>query len=134
MQIRRCGSDLQFGVDQSSVSGIDARRISDDAGIGDKAEVSKQILSVISQELFKELRARLFIPFQQYDDIISQFFGIDEIEDGEQVDEELSFVVSDSSAVDLILSDIERKGVIGPSFIKIGGLDIIMTIEHHRRQ
>lgn len=50
------------------------------------------------------------------------------------MNEELAFVVSDSSAVDLVLPDIQGKGIVLPSLVRISGLDIVMAIEQHRRK
>lgn len=133
MEIGSSRHYLEFHISAASVSCIDARRPSEDIGIGDQAEIGKQILPIISEKTFYVLGSGLFVPFQQDDDVVAQLLGLDEIEDGQEMDEELPFIVCDSSAIDLVLADIEREWIILPSCL-IGGLDIIMPVQQHRRE
>lgn len=71
MQIGIRRDDLQFEIDPSSVSYIDARSLSYDARIGDETEIRKQFLPIIQEELFDMLGTGLLVSFQQHDHVVS---------------------------------------------------------------
>lgn len=82
----------------------------------------------------KMRRAYFFISLQNNNDIVSKTSLFDERKYIYQMNKKLSFIISHSSSINFIFTEMKRKWIIFPTVFSLCHLDIIMSIHQTGRK